>query len=415
MFQRVVAKYDQTYSPHSFASYEFCRLDDGGVGNVAAIKHPTLGCLNLIVDGVRGNPSVYFDEQDPPTSVVVSLLSDEVVVINKEQHGGEAHELFVTQPISDAACADIPTFVGRNLSKVEQSYLEIDVYQSVAVYEGDYYLHSPRFALQENSVSALSAEYPCKKCHLTSTSLQLDDPLADGGAAQVTMTQISDEAPTRIQRLYETMCSNVPRTVVNEDSCVVSYEEDVCHPSQTNRAILSLQYSTFQEIFGATGGTPSPDEQDPAGTRYIYAVDGLRLDPDYVSPPCAPGTQSRWKRMPDMSYCDDDSQFEDRADAVDGATRDIFAGLIRQSADTNPFVRDIFLPSTGIDACTEGKFGFTVAVDGGCWRNVHPDLFNVYDFTLWVSEHGGGPDRIRMWAQSDSTNFRIVFPLWHEM
>jgi hypothetical protein len=213
------------------------------------------------------------------------------------------------------------------------------------------------------------------------------------------------------------MCSNVPRSYLNENACKLSYEPTLCTPLDTPDATLPLETWALWEIFQATGGTYSQDTDGP-NTRYVYAITGLRNDPAHVSSPCTPGARSRWILTNNMTVCDDPSLLGYPSDTVDQQTKDIFAQMLSMSPDKNGFMRDVTISIGGKPGCNEGKYSFTVAENGRCWRNVDPGEFQVYDFTDWVKLHPGGPAMIKQWAhkQWDTAGFfQLQFPGWHPL
>jgi hypothetical protein len=83
---------------------------------------------------------------------------------------------------------------------------------------------------------------------------------------------------------------------------------------------------------------------------------------------------------------------------------------------SNNKIRDIFFPSTGlschpndVDGNDPNSFLFKINVNGQCFENTHPDNYQVYDYTPWVSLHPGGADKIRAFADVKNT-FVLTFP-----
>lgn len=213
---------------------------------------------------------------------------------------------------------------------------------------------------------------------------------------------------------FVTACSNAPRTFVNEDHCVLSTDDDICRPTDTLDVTFPLEYESFKKVFELTGGTKNAIEDDKPGTRYVYAIDGLRNDPDFVKAPCTRGRRSRWLKVP-VRYCDNERTIDWPYDKVTAKTKSVFAKILETSPDRNPYLRDVVLPIIAAKSCEANTYNFTVKTAGECWRNVDPELFNVYDFTSWVSFHPGGPSKIQSFSQGDDAQFRLVFPHWHGM
>lgn len=189
---------------------------------------------------------------------------------------------------------------------------------------------------------------------------------------------------------------------LNEFKCELSYEVDACSPVDPSEEWISLDSGSFRKIFEATQDLESP--------VYVYAVEGLRQGKGIVpyDPPCTPGETSRW--IP--SSCSGSNP------GVRGETRDIFVDLLSQSDDTNPYVRDVTFPATGVSCHPDdmGAFSFQVKDKDSCWLNVHQSHLQVFDFTEWVQQHPGGREYITQFAsQNEGNAFKLSFPDWHEM
>ena len=92
-------------------------------------------------------------------------------------------------------------------------------------------------------------------------------------------------------------------------------------------------------------------------------------------------------------------------------TWQVLTEAITGSDDANPLVKDITLTSDQKKRCSSGGVttttsgGVTTTTSGGvttttqleaggaCWKHVHRDELNVYDFTLWASEHPGNNEK----------------------
>ena len=209
------------------------------------------------------------------------------------------------------------------------------------------------------------------------------------------------------------VCANVPRTFLNENSCVFSKATTACaaesyDPFKTLRTQLRVDVSpkTIRDIYTVTGNGASD-----ALTRYVYAVDGLRIHQDTsVATPCQRFKISRWIPIACTGAAAD----------VNAVVHSIFATLLFTNKDSNPLVRDVNNNSTTL-CPTEFALlvGFEVQDQGGkCWKNVHPDHLNVYDFTFWTlldTHPGNSKNRnpIKEFAEAGSTT--LAFPSWHGM
>ena len=60
------------------------------------------------------------------------------------------------------------------------------------------------------------------------------------------------------------------------------------------------------------------------------------------------------------------------------------------------------------DDISASSIEMQLEVNGNCYTHVHPDHLNVYDFTGWISEHPGGEENIKKWA--DGGGWYLEFP-----
>mmetsp|Transcript_31842 Transcript_31842/g.73213 ORF Transcript_31842/g.73213 Transcript_31842/m.73213 type:complete len:3134 (+) Transcript_31842:2040-11441(+) len=218
--------------------------------------------------------------------------------------------------------------------------------------DGSWLQYEPRLQLAENTIAK---------------------PLRDGGEA------------TTIKTDKKTTCANAPRTFLNEDQCVLS--KSACRfSSSSSDFTLTLMDKTIQELYNLTG-------------RYINGINGLPVA-DKINAllhPCAsPGMRSRWERH-DVSKCDETS--------MGIGTNFTLTSLLRDSGDSNAFIRDIYSPEMGME-CNVTDFDFPeieLIVDNDCWRRVHPDYLSIYDMTYWSTIHPGGEYNIKKWAETGQT------------
>jgi hypothetical protein len=112
--------------------------------------------------------------------------------------------------------------------------------------------------------------------------------------------------------------------------------------------------------------------------RYVYYVTNLRLEEPYNISPCSSGT-SRWLRI--SGNCPSPTN-------LDSNTHGTISAALSSSSDTNPYVRDIFLTGSNCDA-SDLTIGAQIQAGNECFEHVHPDLYSVRDFTLWVEVHDG--------------------------
>jgi hypothetical protein len=167
---------------------------------------------------------------------------------------------------------------------------------------------------------------------------------------------------------------------------------------------ITVTPTTIRDIYEATGG-------GARGTRYLYAVQGLRNTEDRsVGLPCERAT-SRWLPITCTGA----------AANLDPTVKEIFSNLLSYDWDPNPIMRDIWnWWSVECPAPVYQLAGFEVEdMDGTkCWKNVHPEHLNVYDMTYWT-ELDGHPGNsltrnpIKEFAAGGSTT--LNFPSWHVM
>ena len=340
-------------------SYKFCGGEiENEVGARFKLKYGTT-CHDVHFDTLRiGNPDVFFDALNRPTNPVVTLDGHAIEIDTQYYSSGIAQELLLEKPLSDPACLSVPNVTG------------MPPYEVVGTFNNRYWIHDPRFSLFDNTV---------------------ESPKADGGGAIVRSTESSTISE------YRTRCANVEMNFLNEESCFLSSDPDVCSGGEEMSGSVTLTFANFEKVFQAS-----------IGKRYIYAVDGLRQDnaeaPVPYDFPCTATARSRWVKVNDCSF-----------NTPSSSTSQIFADLIGSSTDTNPYLRDVLFPATG-DFCDPGdrrKFNFRVSVHGECWQNVHQDHLQVFDFTDWVDEHPNGAASIQQFAVPGS--FTIYFPSSHPM
>jgi hypothetical protein len=312
------------------------------VGSRFRLQHPTGGCRDVYFDGeILGHPPVYFDDDTPPDTPTLDLNGHAVVVDESLYPGLDPQSLYMELSLDEEACDYSPPYD-----------LQV-VVVTVGEYNGDFYLHDPRHHLYDNTV---------------------ENPLFNAGGDLVELTKLED--PTNTEQYYEVTCFNAPMTFLNEEHCVLSYEEDTCSFADPGEVLIELTYDAFETIYNETGVVGSP--------RYVYAVNGLRQDKGSLPylPPCHPSTRSRWMLVEDCT--------SPLGVTVDLATNAAIASVLMASKDTNPLLRDVIFPAVDVPCELDDmdKFDFVVfdvQVDGvnTCWLNVHQDHLQVFDFTDW--------------------------------
>lgn len=254
-------------------------------------------------------------------------------------------------------------------------------------------------------LSALHVACPLSGGALTSTSsLMRYDGAYYAHDARLETIENSLAHPANLSESHQhsqQSCPTVPRSFLNAASCAL---KQTCAPIAFSAMPIMLNQSTLH-TFAAVG------------EKYVYALEGLRLDEDsgQDTSPCS--SASRWRRL--GASCG----AHGGATALDGATKATLAGVIRGSDMANQIVRDVARPdaSATCTAAVDGvsATGARVQVDGSCWEHVHPDLLSVYDFTYWSVAHpgnaefGGGYNPITAIARAGAT--ALHYPSSHNM
>jgi hypothetical protein len=328
-----------------------------GIGSRFRLQHEVAGCVDVYFDGVRrGIPAVFFDSLTPPPNPSVTLDGRSMEINAQYYPGGTAQEVFVQIALTDTVCQSMPAVTGK------------PPYVVVGAYKNELWLHDPRFSFFENTIDA---------------------PKADGGGANVKSTTPAVRSINRAE------CSSVPMNFLNEASCFLSNDPNVCASIGEQSGSIALTFANFERVFA----------ESSSQRRYIYATKGLRQDPAESTvpypPPCTVGARSRWVPVNDCSF-----------DIPGVHTSDVFVNLILLSTEKNPYMRDIIFPVVGAscDAVDSNIYNFRVLAGGQCWQNVHQSHLQVYDFTDWagINGHPGGSAAIAQFAVSG--NFTLTFP-----
>lgn len=152
------------------------------------------------------------------------------------------------------------------------------------------------------------------------------------------------------------LCPTVAKNFVNSPTC---RHAATCAPVRYQSAQVTLNATTLREWYELAG-------------RYVYVVEGLRLnDPENVSP-CAGNSRdatSRWVRAD--APCEAETP-------LDTSSRDALVTALRNTSDMNVLVRDVVATCADTSAVAVGA---NLTVDGECFTHVHPDHLSVFDFT----------------------------------
>ena len=261
------------------------------------------------------NPRVDLTGQEGNAQFILNLSQSNLQVIDEYLTNGE--EFILRNAISNSLCEAIPAVPDLDDEPI-----------FARVSDGTWLQFDPRLIIETNSVNS---------------------PIADGGKA----TKLAGGS----------FCSNVPRTFMNEDHCKVS--SNGCETSsKSNELEVLLDNKTISELNVLTG-------------RYVYIVKGLNVVdqsddgqfPWKLPHPCTEGLRSRWIPK-DLNDCNP-------TDIYSGTNNSLHE-LISSSRDSNPFMRDIHFPTSGM-SCNETDTDpdIEIAVNDECWRRVHEDFLSV--------------------------------------
>jgi uncharacterized protein (DUF1800 family)/uncharacterized protein (DUF1501 family) len=219
----------------------------------------------------------------------------------------------------------------------------------------------------------------------------------------------SFENPANISAFQDqaTMCPSVPKTFLNRHKCVRL--KKACTPLQFTSGILPLNSSNLRLWY-------------TANKRHVHYITGLRLESPYDVNVCKHNGYTRWKKL-NQGPCSGGI-----TSILQGTTtNDTIVNALISSIDTNPYVRDIevyFKNNAGCDKSLNidvNGIGAKVEADNYCWQHIHPDEYNVYDFTYWTNQHDGNkiafqngrPNPITKFALDGKVEF--VYPGHHQM
>jgi hypothetical protein len=220
-------------------------------------------------------------------------------------------------------------------------------------------LFEPRLVLQENA---------------------LESPLQDGGRKNK-------------NNAFGGQCTNSPRTFLNEKHCRLSNELACASQEFTASGLLHLTPTNLKKMY----------EEEK---KYVYAITDLRLDKIFQKSPCVHGVRSRWEIV--QNTCKEN---------VHTSTASILREMFRQSDDTNIYVKDLYLPEDKqCNVADLNNIEMEVQVGTDCWRTVHPNHMNVYDFTLWQKKHPGNSQGFKPISKPAKQGDHVIaFPTHHLM
>jgi len=316
---------DDGYSDYTFDpayEYELCKYPEDTMIN--GRLYIRLEPENENEDGpcvIVRNPLVNLDGHESIVSRIINLPED-LLPIDQQWNSGEDLVLQLQSSLHDnpsfsSTCANLPIVPEQG---------DEPIFGKLS--DGTWLIFDPRLDLLSNTPAL---------------------PEEDGGKAEV------------IASGGETLCSNVPRTFLNEDQCKVS--SNACRPSSNSQVEILLDNNTISALNNLTG-------------RYTYAIMGLlvKYDGIVLDHPCTPDLRSRWLRK-EVGECNPTDLY--------GNTTESLTDLLRNSGDRNPYFRDITFPEEGLiceDRDTEPAI--EIMVDGVCWRRVHDEFMSVFDVSV---------------------------------
>lgn len=210
-------------------------------------------------------------------------------------------------------------------------------------------------------------------------------------------------------------CSNVPRSFLNEEHCVLSTDLDACPAGGTAPDIPILLNETniikFFELTGGWGLSSSDSSTAHDGGRFVYAILGLVLEDHQAicSDLVEANDITRW--MKNATNCTEPTPFNHQG------TEDAIAAMLSGASDNNPLLVDVRKPSgMTCEYAWTGDVPIQIQVGDTCYTQLHPHLYNVYDATGWTepSQHPGGQYNIKKWANTTLyAGWHLTFPKNH--
>lgn len=237
-----------------------------------------------------------------------NTLDKTVTPINSNQTLGS--DWLLTTPVEDEVCATFPSpydndYRGGDPNNPDETPSRFNPDKPVFAKLPDdtYALFDSRLIVNENT---------------------LENPLMDGGGSSVLRSSLRadklgvaknpyTESYTVFNEDNIVLCSNEQPNFLNEDNCVLSYEENVCvkeYVTSTGTNKDTQLVITFDDATLAKLHNTSLASNTTETARYIYAVDNLLWDDSILGSnitklPCAPGNPvSRWVPHPDLSAAD---------------------------------------------------------------------------------------------------------------
>jgi hypothetical protein len=166
-----------------------------GIGAQFKLKDPDNHCTNVAFGAIPGNPPVRFEAGIAPGMIVQLDNAADIQPVDADYFSRMTPPVQLIQSsndLTDAVCDSVTMGSGR-------------VTEVHALYQNEFYVHDPRFDLEDNTLSA---------------------PLQDGGGA------ILEETKSSVFH-HSSSCANVPRSFLNEEFCFMSTRLDACGDLQS--------------------------------------------------------------------------------------------------------------------------------------------------------------------------------------
>ena len=185
-----------------------------------------------------------------------------------------------------------------------------------------------------------------------------------------------------------TACPSVKKNFLNEEYCQVN--RAICGSVSFTSDTFTLNEDFIRNIYDVDN-------------KYVYITTGLRTDDE--PRPCV-SSSTRWEKL-ESQDCDNG------VEESDFISSKIESAAVNMGPDS--LTVDINSKS---DTCTNLSIGAKVesTINGEvtCWQHVHPDLYNIYDFTSWSLNHPGGSSPITNFIEVDDS-VKFIFPNHHQM
>ena len=202
---------------------------------------------------------------------------------------------------------------------------------------------------------------------------------------RLVMVENTLESPAEGDTAEGSYCARAPKTFLNMGTCIVGGRS--CAPVRYSSKRIELNNDNIRKFY-------------VEGGHYVYRIEGLRTE--MHRSPCDRRQMSRWLKV-SCSFGNDNAK-------IDSDTLETFRNEFLASTDENPILRDFQI---SYESSCDGAHltGATLSFSGSCWKNVHPQMYNVYDLTWWSEMHRQ-PNKISDPAEVDGQTF-LSFPTHH--